>query len=82
MDTIEKSILEKEKIDIHSYLHALARDPDEYVNKIGETMSLLTKHKAEEGDLLIFPADLPHQVLPNESDEDRIVISFNLWIQR
>ena len=36
----------------------------------------------EEGDLLIFPAYLPHQVLPNESDEDRIVISFNLWIQR
>ena len=23
-----------------------------------------------------------HQVSPNESDEDRIVISFNLWIQR
>ena len=42
----------------------------------------IAKHKAEEGDLLIFPAYLPHQVLPNESDEDRIVISFNLWIQR
>ena len=42
----------------------------------------IAKHKVEEGELLIFPAYLPHQVLPNESDEDRIVISFNLWIQR
>ena len=42
----------------------------------------IAKHKVEEGDLLIFPAYLPHQVLPNEADEDRIVISFNLWIQR
>ena len=47
-----------------------------------ELNRLIAKHKVEEGDLLIFPAYLPHQVLPNESDEDRIVISFNLWIQR
>ena len=25
---------------------------------------------------------LPHSVLPNESEEDRIVVSFNLWIGR
>ena len=48
MDTIEKSIAEKRKIDIHSYLHVIAHDPDEYVNKIGETISMLTKHEAEE----------------------------------
>ena len=47
-----------------------------------ELNRLIAKHKVEEGDLLIFPAYLPHQVLPNESGEDRIVISFNLWIQR
>ena len=31
-----------------------------------------------EGDLLLFPAYLPHKVGKNESDEDRIVISFNV----
>ena len=31
-----------------------------------------------DGDLLLFPAYLPHKVGKNESDEDRIVISFNV----
>ena len=31
-----------------------------------------------EGDLLLFPSYLPHKVGKNESDEDRIVISFNI----
>ena len=34
----------------------------------------------EEGDLLLFPAYLPHKVNENKSDEDRIVISFNVNI--
>ena len=34
-----------------------------------------------EGDLLIFPGYLPHKVARNESDEDRIVISFNVDIK-
>ena len=34
-----------------------------------------------EGDLLIFPGYLPHKVSVNESDEDRIVISFNVDIR-
>ena len=33
-----------------------------------------------EGDLLIFPGYLPHKVAKNESEEDRIVISFNVNI--
>lgn len=32
----------------------------------------------DEGDLLIFPGYLPHKVGKNQSDEDRIVISFNV----
>ena len=35
----------------------------------------------EEGDLLIFPGYLPHKVSTNESNEDRIVISFNVDIK-
>ena len=36
--------------------------------------------KPNEGDLLLFPAYLPHSVGINESNEDRIVISFNIDI--
>ena len=32
------------------------------------------------GDLFIFPAHLPHGVEENKSDDDRIVISFNIII--
>tara|TARA_B100000965_G_C19539694_1_gene734997 strand:- start:610 stop:1218 length:609 start_codon:yes stop_codon:yes gene_type:complete len=35
-----------------------------------------------EGDLLIFPAYLMHGVNRNQSDEDRVVISFNIDISR
>ena len=36
--------------------------------------------KPQEGDLLLFPAYLPHSVGMNLSNEDRIVISFNVDI--
>ena len=32
----------------------------------------------DEGDLILFPAYLPHKVAKNNSEEDRIVISFNV----
>ena len=48
MDTIEKSIADKRKIDLHDYLHALAHDKDEYINRLGETITLLRKHRASE----------------------------------
>ena len=35
----------------------------------------------EEGDLLLFPGYLPHKVAKNESDDDRIVISFNVDVK-
>ena len=35
-------------------------------------------HHVEVGDLLLFPSWLPHFVLPNTSDENRISISFNI----
>ena len=35
----------------------------------------------DEGDLLIFPGYLPHKVKTNKSNEDRIVISFNVDIK-
>jgi len=36
--------------------------------------------KINEGDLIIFPAYLPHSVEENKSDEDRVIVSFNIDI--
>ena len=36
----------------------------------------------DEGDLLLFPSYLPHKVGQNQSNDDRIVISFNVDIQK
>ena len=39
-----------------------------------------TKHavKPEEGLMVLFPSWLPHRSLPNTSNEDRIIVSFNI----
>lgn len=39
---------------------------------------ILAGIEINEGDLLIFPGYLPHKVARNQSDDDRIVISFNV----
>ena len=38
----------------------------------------IVNFEPEEGKLLIFPSYIYHSVQPNKSDEDRIVISFNI----
>ena len=40
----------------------------------------VAKVKPTEGECLLFPAFIPHDVSENESDGDRISISFNLDI--
>ena len=60
--------------------HSISRDkfpPRENPNELNR---LVAEHEIEDGDLLIFPSYLPHSVLPNQSDEDRIVISFNIFV--
>jgi uncharacterized protein (TIGR02466 family) len=39
------------------------------------------RFQAKEGCMLIFPSDLMHLVEKNESDEDRVSISFNLGVK-
>ncbi len=58
-------------ISRHSY-PALER-PTEFNTKVARV-------EIEEGDLLLFPAYLPHGVEENKSEEDRVVISFNINI--
>ena len=60
--------------------HSISRDkfpPRENPNELNR---LVAEHEIEDGDLLIFPSYLPHLVLPNQSDDDRIVISFNIFV--
>ena len=45
-----------------------------------DTSAVITEITPKEGDLLIFPAYLPHSVEENKSDEDRVIISFNIDI--
>ena len=52
----------------------------EIVNK-NEHNVLLAGIEINEGDLIIFPGYLPHKVAKNKSDEDRIVISFNVDVK-
>ena len=60
--------------------HSISRDKFPLRENPNELNRLVAEHKVEEGDLLIFPSYLPHSVLPNQSDDDRIVISFNIYI--
>jgi uncharacterized protein (TIGR02466 family) len=48
--------------------------------KANELNSNSVSIKINEGDLLIFPAYLPHSVEENKSDEDRVIVSFNIDI--
>ena len=62
--------------------HAVRRDKFPGRDNPTELNRLIAKHKVEERDLLIFPSCLPQSVLPNKSEEDRMVVSFNSCIDR
>ncbi len=51
------------------------------VSELNEFSTNIVRIKPEEGKLLLFPSYLHHSVEENISDEDRIVISFNLDIK-
>lgn len=42
------------------------------------TVDIVYTQQVEEGLMVLFPAWLPHSSQPNQSDDDRIIISFNL----
>ena len=60
--------------------HSISRHSYPLLEKKTNFNIKVAKLEIEEGDLLLFPAYLPHGVEENESDEDRIVISFNINI--
>ena len=60
--------------------HSISRHSYPALENKSEFNVKVVKLEIEEGDLLLFPAYLPHGVQENKSDEDRIVISFNINI--
>ena len=60
--------------------HSISKHSYPASNRKTEYNSKLEKLEIKEGDLLVFPAYLPHGVEENKSNEDRIVISFNIMI--
>ena len=51
------------------------------IGELNELSTNIVRIKPEEGKLLLFPSYLHHSVEENVSDEDRIVISFNIDIK-
>jgi hypothetical protein len=49
-------------------------------DKLNKTIGLENEcgWKCDKGDIIVFPSDLLHYVEPNESDEPRVSIAFNL----
>ena len=42
MDTIRNSVKNNSVPDLHDYLHAISQDKDDYINNLGEAISLLS----------------------------------------
>jgi hypothetical protein len=51
-----------------------------YANDFTNFPTVLTRYveSAETGKMIIFPGWLPHESLPNNSEDDRIIIGFNI----
>jgi len=60
--------------------HSISRHSFPVLERPTQLNAEVVRLEIAEGDLLLFPAYLPHGVEENKSDEDRIVISFNINI--
>ena len=54
----------------------MSHHPQRKILRSGDHISI----DAKKGDILMFPADIYHYVLPNPREEDRISISMNLQL--
>ena len=52
------------------------------IKNFTELSAAVVKFEPKEGDLLLFPSYLYHSVDENLSDQDRIIISFNVDIEK
>ena len=61
--------------DSDGLLHLMSPFPQRR-SESGDHISIV----AQKGDIILFPSDIQHYVLPNEKEEDRISISMNLQL--
>ncbi len=63
--------------DSNGLLHLLSPFPQRRFERSGDHVNVVD---AKKGDIVIFPSDLVHYVMPNQREEDRISISMNLQL--
>lgn len=56
----------------------IAKTMSSKLNSDFPSVSIIHEQVVEEGLIVLFPSWLPHYSQPNQSDDDRIIISFNL----
>jgi hypothetical protein len=49
-----------------------------YLNPLYGRVSMTQLPDVQEGDIVLFPSAICHEALPNESDEQRTIMSFNI----
>ena len=62
--------------DSDGLLYLMSPFPQRRIDKHGDYIRV----KAKKGDIIMFPSDIMHYVLPNPKDTDRISISMNLQL--
>lgn len=62
--------------DSDRLIQLMSHHPQRKILRSGDHISI----DAKKGDILMFPADIYHYVLPNPREEDRISISMNLQL--
>ena len=65
---------------IMSWVHFLDVPKQKYFRFLDNDGNFLVRDEQSSGDIIVFPSWVWHEVLPNESNEQRIVISGNISV--
>ena len=68
-----------EKLPPIQFRNSQQRDITLSIKKFNHANSATFLLPMKKGELIIFPSNLSHSVPPNQSDEERISLSFNTW---
>ena len=68
-----------EKLPPIQFKDAHQRDVEIPIKKYNHFNSSTFMLPMNKGELILFPSNLSHSVPPNQSDEERISLSFNTW---
>ena len=65
---------------IMSWVHFLDVPKQKYFRFLDNDGNFLVPNEQSSGDIIVFPSWVWHEVLPNKSNEERIVISGNISV--